>query len=82
MELADKMKRIAKQSKHNDKVKELAREFATACGWPINEVREMYAYWKDDESGCLECWRLLIAEHQGNAVGINDRIRASLKEAA
>ncbi len=62
-----------------DEIKALAIAYATAKDVPLEDVREMYAYWKDETSELLAYWqRETIARSE---VGINARIRAK-REAA
>lgn len=64
-----------------DEIKSLGEEFVRVCGWPLEEARLFYTYWKEqgDESGVLEAMKTLISEHKPTAEGINERIRQANK---
>ena len=67
---------------NKEEIKELGEEFVRVCGWPLEEARLFYTYWKEkgDELGVLEAMKRLISEHKTGAIGINDRIRADIQE--
>lgn len=63
-----------------DEIKALATAYATAKNVPLEEVREMYAYWKDETAELLAYWQRETVTNNGSAVGINARIRAQIAD--